>query len=101
MTDDTEKPIQKSRGFQFTKIYATNVVANETDSDVRLYFFNELLTIDGEKVAVADGVAMLSKQAAMLLNEQLNKLVEGWKERGQPVEISADRRKVFEQLMKE
>ena len=59
MTDDTEKPIQKSRGFQFTKIYATNVVANETDSDVRLYFFNELLTIEGEKVAVADGVSML------------------------------------------
>jgi hypothetical protein len=100
MTEE-EKGIQKMREFHFEKTYATNVVVEETDADVRLYFFNEIVKMEGNRVAISDGVAMLTQQATILLSEQLNSMIESWKSKGQPVMVSEERRKVLEELKKE
>lgn len=99
MVED-EMGITKMRAHHFEKTYATNVVVDETDSDVRLYFFNEIVKVDDGKVAISDGSAMLTQQATILLSEQLNSLIETWKSKGQMVTVSEERRKVLEDLRK-
>jgi len=101
MTGDEKTEIQKMRTMCFEKIYATNVVVEETDSDVRLYYFNEIVKMDGGKVAISDGATILTQQAAVLLSEQLNSMIESWKSKGVSVVVSNERRKVLEELKRE
>jgi hypothetical protein len=93
-----EKRICKGRGANFVKIYSTNVLLDETDSDVRLYFFNEVIDTDEERIAIADGVSILTPQALLLLNEQINAIVQKWEERGITVAVSEERRKLLDAI---
>jgi len=57
---------------EFFKAYATNVIVDVTDLDIRLSLMNEVLESSKEKIAVCDGMVILHPQAAKLLVEQLN-----------------------------
>lgn len=94
-----EKPISKVRSPAYSKTYATNVLLSETDSDVRLYGFNEIIKTDeGEELAVSDGEMILTKEAAVILFEQLEHLTSKWeKSFGVPV-VSETRKSVSKRL---
>ncbi|UAL08230.1 MAG: hypothetical protein KRP56_03005 [Candidatus Methanogranum gryphiswaldense] len=100
--EEKKQQIKKGRSQSFSKVYATNVLVSETDSDVRLYGFNEILNIDDtEKVAISDGELILTFSATILLYEQLKKIVEKWNETDKKVEISEVRRATLENLLKD
>jgi len=64
-------------------IHSANILASETDSDVRLYGFNEILNTDkNEKVTISDGELILTYQATALLYEQLKNMMERWESAG-------------------
>jgi hypothetical protein len=92
--------MRKGRSETFSKVYATNVLVSETDSDVRLYGFNEIINTDkGEKIAICDGQFILTDQSALILYEQLRSLMERWESSGKIVEISENRRNVLKELL--
>jgi hypothetical protein len=91
--------IYKSRAESFVKTYATNASLEETDVDVRLYWFNEVIeTTRKERVAVSDGVTILIPEAAVLLHEQLTELMDSWKAKGKTVAVSKERRRLLKAL---
>ena len=95
-----EKTIKKARAEHFSKVYSTNVLVSETDSDVRLYGFNEVINTDGnEKIAISDGEFILTYQAAVLLYEQMSALMEKWESSGKKVEVSESRRDLTKKLL--
>lgn len=88
----------KARANVFTKNYATSVLVEETDADTRLYLFNEVIdTTDGERIAICDGNVILTTEAAILLTEQLNEIVEKWKKKG-PLTVSKERRALLNEI---
>jgi len=90
--------ITKARSASFFKQYATNVMTSETDSDVRLYSFNEVIDTEEGKVAISDGVMIMTLQATVLLYEQLKELIDKWNSEGRAVAVSDMRREVLKQL---
>lgn len=90
--------IKKGRAAAFSNAYATNVLLNETDSDVRIYAFNEIIEFESEKIAISDGSIIMTDQATILLYEQLKELMEKWKADGKAVEVSAQRREILEKM---
>ena len=91
--------IYKSRAESFVKTYATNASLEETDVDVRLYWFNEVIeTTRKERVAVSDGVTILIPEAAVLLHEQLTELMDSWEAKGKTVAVSKERRRLLKAL---
>jgi len=90
--------IKKGRTAAFTNAYATNVLLNETDSDVRIYAFNEIIDVGSEKIAISEGSIIMTDQAVILLYEQLNELMDKWKAEGKQVEVSAQRREMLEKM---
>jgi len=90
--------IRKVRTAAFSNSYATSVLLNETDSDVRVYAFNELIDTESGRVAVSEGSIIMTDQAAVLLFEQLKELMDKWKAEGKQVEVSAQRREVLEKM---
>jgi hypothetical protein len=98
---EKNKQIKKGRSQSFSKIYATNVLVSETDSDVRLYGFNEVLNVDEEeKVAISDGELILTFSATILLYEQLRNTIEKWNQTNKNVEVSENRRAILEELLR-
>jgi len=94
--------IKKARSGSFSKVYSTNVLVSETDSDVRLYGFNEIINADnGEKIAVSDGEFILTYQATVLLYEQLKDLITKWEPIEGKIEVSESRRKILEELLED
>jgi len=93
-----DETIKKGRTATFTNAYATNVLLNETDSDVRIYAFNEIIDVGTEKIAISEGSIIMTDQAAILLYEQLNELMGKWKTEGKQVEVSAQRREMLERM---
>ena len=95
-----DKPISKGRSTAYSKIYATNVLVSETDSDVRLYGFNEILKRDkNENIAISDGEIVLTRSATVLLYEQLEKLIEEWNSSNRKPEVSDVRRNTLKKLL--
>jgi hypothetical protein len=90
--------IKKVRASNFSKAYATNVLLSETDADVRIYSFNEMVDTGFEKVAISESVMILTDQAALLLYEQLRDLMDKWKADGKQVEVSTQRREALEKI---
>jgi len=90
--------IKKGRTNSFTNAYATNVLLNETDSDVRIYAFNEIFDMGTEIIAISEGSIIMTDQATVLLYEQLKELIEKWKAEGKHVEVSAQRRELLEKM---
>ncbi|MCL2509681.1 MAG: hypothetical protein FWF07_01195 [Methanomassiliicoccaceae archaeon] len=90
--------IKKGRAAAFTNAYATNVLLNETDSDVRIYAFNEIIDLGAERIAISEGSIIMTDQATVLLYEQLKELIEKWKTEGKQVEVSAQRREMLEKM---
>jgi len=90
--------IRKIRTATFSNSYATNVLLNETDSDVRIYAFNELIDTESGRVAVSEGSIIMTDQAAVLLFEQLKELMDKWKAEGKQVGVSVQRREIFEKM---
>jgi hypothetical protein len=94
-----KEPVYKSRIESFSKTYATNVLVEETDVDVRLYWFNEILsTSRGEKIALCEGSTILVDEAAVLLHEQLGKVLDAWKAKGKDVNVAKERRKLLSSI---
>ena len=94
-----KETMYKSRAESFVKTYATNALLEETDVDVRLYWFNEILeTTHKERVAISDGVTILMPEAAVLLHEQLTGLLDSWKAKGKTVIVSKERRRLLKAL---
>ncbi|MDR2846282.1 MAG: hypothetical protein LBV63_03270 [Candidatus Methanoplasma sp.] len=91
--------ISKARTTVFPKIYATNVLLSETDSDLRLYAFNEIFDTGEASVAVSEGALILTDQAAILLYEQLKEVFEKWNMEGKKVVVSDKRRETLRDLM--
>ncbi|MGD0817834.1 MAG: DUF3467 domain-containing protein [Methanomassiliicoccales archaeon] len=96
-----KKPLCKARNPAFLKLYATNILVDETDVDIRIYFMNEIISTKEQRLAVSDGVAMISKQAAILLYEQLDTIIKKWAEEGRPVEVPEARRSVLKEMKAE
>lgn len=90
--------IKKGRSTAFTNVYATNVLLNETDSDVRIYAFNEIIDTETERIAISEGSIIMTSQAMILLYEQLKELIDKWKMEGRCVEVSAQRRETLEKM---
>ena len=91
--------IVKARSPDFHKLYATNILVEATDVDIRLYTFNEVLDfLDGGRVALSDGVLILHPEATILLCEQLEKLTAKWKKEGKNIKISEKRRETLRQI---
>ncbi len=67
-----KKCVRGRNPHEFFKAYATNVIVDATDLDIRLSLMNEVLEGSKEKIAVCDGMVILHPQAAKLLVEQLN-----------------------------
>lgn len=84
----------------FSKMYATNVLVNATDVDVRLNFMNEILDGDEEKVAICDGLIILHPQAAALLLEQLSEAMVSF-EGKEVAHVNEARRSLIRSLKKE
>lgn len=98
---EEKKQIKKGRSQSFSKVYATNVLVSETDSDIRLYGFNEVLNIDDEeKVAISDGELILTFPATILLYEQLKNIIEKWNQTNKNIEVSETRRATLEELLR-
>ena len=93
-----KKKILKGRAQSFSKQYATNVLLSETDSDVRLYAFNEILDTDDGTVAVSDGAFILTYQATVLLYEQLKETIDRWSAEGRNVIVSEKRRELLNSI---
>ena len=93
-----EQKIRKARSASFSKVYATNVMLSETDSDIRLYAFNEIFEAPEGKLAVSDGTLIMTEQATMLLYEQIKGLIERWEKAGKKVEVSESRRETLKEL---
>jgi len=96
-----ENKIPSARTALFSKQYATNVLLSETDSDVRLYSFNEVIDTEEGKVAISDGVMILTLQATALLYEQLKELIDKWISEGRNVIVSEKRREILNSLKDE
>jgi hypothetical protein len=90
--------IKKAKASTFTKTYATSILLSETDSDIRIYSFNEMADFGQEKVAISEGAVIMTDQATVLLYEQLRELMEKWKADGKYVEVSAQRREILEKM---
>jgi len=90
--------IQKARKATYSSVYATNVLLSETDSDVRLYAFNEIIDSGEERIAIAEGSVIMTDQAAILLYEQLKELMIKWKSDGIQLEVSPQRREILEKI---
>jgi hypothetical protein len=95
---DQKKKLEKARGVGFNKIYATNVLVEETDVDVRLYHFNEIIKANDGEFAISDGVTIITPEAAVLLSEQLLEIIEKWKISGKSVVVSETRRQLLKAL---
>jgi hypothetical protein len=93
------EPIRTSRSNLFSKVYSTNVLVSETDSDVRIYGFNEIINTEEGEIAICDGELILTDQATLILFEQMKNLMERWKTSGKSVEISENRRNVLDRLL--
>jgi len=94
-----KEPIKKARSESFSKIYSTNVLVSETDSDVRLYGFNEIIRTEDGEIAISDGEFILTDQAALILYEQLKELIGKWESLGKQVQITEHRRDVLNRLL--
>jgi len=94
----TNEVIKKGRTAGFSNAYATNVLLSETDSDVRIYAFNEMIDNGTEKIAISEGSIIMTYQAAMLLYEQLRELMGKWETEGKQVEVSPQRREILERM---
>lgn len=71
-----EDRYKRTRSPEFEKSYATNVVVDLTDIDIRLNFCNETLrNREGTLLGVIDKQIILHPQAAILLYEQLSDLL--------------------------
>jgi hypothetical protein len=90
--------IHKARTTTFSSVYATNVLLSETDSDVRLYAFNEIVDSGEGKIAISEGSIIMTDQATILLLEQLKDLVKKWDSEGKTVIVSDNRRLVLESM---
>jgi hypothetical protein len=74
------------RSPDFRKTYATNVLYEETDRDVRLHLFNEVFSEEGKKVLLEDGMLILTKEALEILKLQIHEADEGRRGEGIPPE---------------
>jgi len=90
--------IKKVRTAAFSKVYATNVLLSDTDSDVRIYAFNEIIDSGTEKIAVSEGSIIMTDQATILLYEQLKELMDKWKADGKQITVSTQRREMLEKI---
>jgi len=90
--------IQMGRTGTFSNAYATSVLLSETDSDVRVYAFNEIIDGKSGKIAVSEGSIIMTFQAAILLHEQLEVLMKKWKADGKQVEVSQQRREILKKM---
>ena len=93
-----ETKILKARAASFSKQYATNVLITETDSDVRLYSFNEIIETEEGRVAISENALIMTHQAAVLLYEQLKELMVKWNSEGRNTNVSEERRGVLNLL---
>jgi hypothetical protein len=71
-----EDEVSIMRSSDFTKTYATNVLFEETDIDVRLHLFNEVFTDGGKKALLEDAMVILTKEAMEILKLQIRELEE-------------------------
>ncbi|MDR0887736.1 MAG: hypothetical protein LBM39_00915 [Candidatus Methanoplasma sp.] len=94
----SENKLVKARTTVFPKLYATNVLLSETDSDTRIYAFNETFETDEGQLAVAEGAIILTDQATVLLYEQLKSMLEKWESEGKKVIVSEKRRSTLKNL---
>lgn len=93
------KKVHKARSPSFVKLYATNTLVEETDVDVRVYSFNEVLDLeDDETVAVADGVLILHREASVLLHEQLDTIMKKWAKDGKTIDVGKKRREILQSI---
>jgi len=100
--DIKDKKIFKSRSETFCKLYATNVLVEATDVDLRLFWFNEIIKFDNEEIiALSDGATILTYEAAMLLYEQLTEIIAKWNKEGKTVPISEMRKTLLSKLRDE
>ena len=93
-----EKKLVRGRNpHDFFKTYATNVIVDTTDLDIRLSLMNEVLEGSKERIAVCDGLVILHPQAAKLLQEQLTEAIKVFE--GKDVSIINDsRRKLIKEI---
>lgn len=95
----SEKLMEKARSPNYSKTYATNLLVSETDTDVRIYGFNEIITTNkGAEVAISDGEMILTREAAMILFEQMEQLVAEWRTLNRAPVISDTRKSTLERL---
>lgn len=95
---DKKTAVYKARAEPFVKIYATNALVEETSADVRLYWFNEVISTPKERLVISDGEAILTPEAAVLLHEQLSELMDSWKKKGKTVTVARERRSILKAI---
>lgn len=104
--DEKQDPIEgiKNKKFvrgrnpaSFSKVYATNVIVDTTDVDIRLSLMNEVIEGEKEKIAVCDVIAILSPQAAVLLLDQLTEAVKKFENNGEII-VSNSRKELIKAL---
>ena len=99
MAKKKKEEIHKMRNPDFVKLYSTNVAVEESDVDVRVYTYNEVLDFeDNERVAIADGVLILHREAAILLHEQLDEVMKKWAKEGKNLEVGKSRREILRSI---
>ena len=90
--------IYKARAEPFVKTYATNALLEETNADIRLYWFNEIIETPKARLAISDGESILTPEAAVLLHEQLSEMLDSWKKKGKTVIVAKERRSLLKAL---
>lgn len=76
----------------FTKIYATNIKAYQTDVDIRIELLNEKRETENELIFYSDGLAMLTLEAAKKLSIELHKLIEQHEAKYGEIKLTGDRK---------
>lgn len=81
------------RAPHYQKYYATNVNAFYTDLDIRIEVFNERRKHEGHVDIVADGVFILTPEAAALLKERLDAVLEKFQRAKGPIKVRPEARR--------
>lgn len=92
----TKKQVSVVRTPLFSKIYATNLIVNKTDSDFRIELFNEKFESKKGWAYHSDGLVIMTAQAAKILLGALGEKIEEYEKENGEIIIAEDRKTVQE-----